>query len=153
MGILFAFFAMIDGWLWQDPYPGYATVSAHRRQAETEYHAAVEEKIGYLKEVQERAIGEIRSERISLRDKRQAIPIILEERRRLAARFESHIAHLQDVGRQLLSTYRTANTAARTGERPAHFDRLGNSMDLTESLSVTRLGRCPRSAFAKVTEP
>jgi hypothetical protein len=126
MGVLFSFIAMIDGWLWDDPYPGYAAVSRHHRDAEVMLHREALAKIAFLKEVQEGTVEKIKIARSRLRDRRQEIPLVLEERRRLLARYDSHIAHLQDVGRHLLSIYRTANRAARpeSDPTPKHFDQL-----------------------------
>src|SRR5262249_12657095 len=112
MGILFSFIAMIEGWLWQDPYPGYATISHHSQRAEGVFEDRIKEKIGYLKEVQEGTVGKIKTARSQLRDRRQEIPLVLEELRRLIAHFDAHIAHLQDVGQHLLSIYRSANRGA-----------------------------------------
>jgi hypothetical protein len=122
LGILFAFIAMIEGYLWRDPYPGYSRVSAHHHKAREDLQGVIQEKIAELKGLQESALERIKIERSRLRDKRQEIPLVLEERKRLIARFGSHVAHLQDVGRLLLAYYRDANREARSIEPPPHFE-------------------------------
>ncbi|MGJ0622240.1 MAG: hypothetical protein ACR65Z_16250 [Methylocystis sp.] len=121
MGVLFAFAATYKGYTWQDPYPGYAKVAGFHKDAQDELQAVIQEKIRELKELQESSIKRMRVARARLRDRRNQIPEILGERKRLAESFRSHIAHLQDVGRFLLAAYRDANRAARESEPPAHF--------------------------------
>ncbi len=122
VGVIFAMIAAVEGWLWSDPYPGYARIDRHLRQVEDQYLATVQEKLAYLKEVQERFIEKIRVERSRLRDRRDEAPIIFEERRRLIARYRSHLNHLQDVGRTCLAAYRDANRRARKVPAPAYFN-------------------------------
>jgi hypothetical protein len=121
MGVFFSFIAMIDGYVWRDPYPGYASITSHLHEAEDHFHDLVDQKLGHLKEVQERFVSQIKTQRSRLRDKRQEIPLVLEERKRLIARFEGHLKHLQEVGRSLLAAYRTANQAARKDQGPKRF--------------------------------
>ena len=53
MGVISALIVMMEGWFWDEPYPGYAEVSDHLRQAQARYHDLVEEKLDHLKSVQE----------------------------------------------------------------------------------------------------
>ncbi|MBI2254750.1 MAG: hypothetical protein HYU58_09040 [Proteobacteria bacterium] len=121
MGVLFSFIAMVEGFVWLDSYPGYHAVSKLLHDAEDRFHNLVDDKIDYLKGVQESFVERITNERRKLRDKRQEIPLVLGERKRLVARFESHIAHLQDVGRAMLATYREENLKARKDSGPTRF--------------------------------
>lgn len=92
LGLLFAFIVMLEGYYWQDPYPGYAKVDRHHREAQDVLEGVILEKIREIKETQEKAIDEMRVERARLRDRRNALPTILEERKRLIDSFASHIA-------------------------------------------------------------
>jgi hypothetical protein len=121
MGILFSFIAMVEGYIWRDPYPGYAAITSHLHAAEDAFHDEVDDKIAALKDVQTDFVDKIKAARAQIRDKRQQIPIVLGERKRLISRFSAHIAHLQDVGRSMLATYRTANMNARGGTGPKRF--------------------------------
>lgn len=136
MGMLFSFIATIEGYFWRDPYPGYAGVTAHLSEAEDTLHDMIDEKLAHLKDVREEFIGQIELERRRLRDKRQEIPIVLEERRRLIARFQGYIAHLQDVGRSLLAVYRSANLAARKDQGPKRFHEGSWVLDKFEKIEV-----------------
>ncbi len=126
VGILFAVIAMAEGWMWQDPYPGYAAVAKHLRDAEDDYNALVNDSLGRLEEIENRYVNEIKAARSALRDRRLAVPLLTAQRKRLVARFEGHIAHLQDVGRLLLTAYRDANRQARKDVAPRRFDQQWN---------------------------
>ena len=124
MGVISALIVMLEGWLWDEPYPGYAEVSDHLRQAQARYHDMVEEKLDHLKSVQEEFVQKIQVERSRLRDRRLEIPYVMQERQRLVARFKDHLTHLQDVGRQALVVYRDTNRKARALPAPKRFDEV-----------------------------
>lgn len=121
LGIFCALIAMFEGWVWQDPYPGYAARMRNQQKARSTFQDLVERSLEDLKEVEERFIEEIRAEQTSLRERRMQMPRILEERKRLIQKYKGHIDHLQDAGRALLLIYRDANKRARTTPAPKYF--------------------------------
>jgi uncharacterized membrane protein YgcG len=151
MGIISALIAMLEGWLWDEPYPRYGEVADHLRHAQARYHDMVEEKLDHLKSVQEDFVGRIQVERGRLRDRRQEIPYIVQERQRLIARFKTHVAHLQDVGRQALTVYRDANRKARTIPAPARFDEVWTLTGFG-ALEVAELPPVPEAEYARANK-
>lgn len=120
-GMLFAFIALYEGRGWRDPYPGYARVAEFRRRAAQRFHDMVEDSLAVLKELEEDFMEDAKSERSSLRDRRQQVPRILEGRRRLVQRYGNFRSHVQETGNALLTIYRDANRKSRTSPPPAHF--------------------------------
>jgi hypothetical protein len=151
MGIISALIAMMEGWLWEEPYPGYGEVAKHLRDAQSHYHDMVEEKLDYLKSVQEEFVGRIQVERSRLRDRRQEIPYIIQERQRLAGRFKTHLGHLQDVGRQALTVYRDANRHARTTPAPKRFDEPWG-LNGFGPIELTNIPAIPEAEYAKANK-
>ncbi|HVY99241.1 MAG TPA: hypothetical protein VHA35_07065 [Dongiaceae bacterium] len=151
LGVFSALVVMLEGWLWDEPYPGYGEVSQHLRDAQAHYHDLVEEKLDHLKGVQEEFVGRIQVERSRLRDRRQEIPFIMQERQRLIARFKTHLGHLQDVGRQALSVYRDANRKARTTQAPKRFDEVWE-LNGFGAIEIAELPQIPEAEYAKANK-
>jgi len=124
LGIVFSLIVMIDGYKWQDPYPGYAAMARHLKEAETDWTKRLQVRLNLLDGVQKRYADELRAAQARLRDRRAAIPEILAGRARLVRNFRIHLQHLEGVGRYALAAYRDANRAARpaTAPAPARFE-------------------------------
>ncbi len=151
MGVISALVVMLEGWLWDEPYPGYAEVSGHLRQAQSRYHNLVEEKLDHLKSVQEDFVQRIQVERSRLRDRRLEIPYVMQERQRLVARFKDHLTHLQDIGRQALVVYRDTNRKARTVPAPKRFDEVWH-LNGFAPIEVAEMPPIPETEYAKANK-
>ncbi len=151
MGVISALIVMMEGWFWEEPYPGYAEVSDHLRQAQARYHDLVEEKLDHLKSVQEEFVQKIQVARSRLRDRRLEIPYVMQERQRLLARFKDHLTHLQDVGRQALVVYRDANRKARQVPAPKRFDEPWH-LNGFGPIELAELPPIPESEYAKANK-
>jgi hypothetical protein len=151
MGVISALIVMMEGWFWEEPYPGYAEVSAHLRQAQARYHDMVEEKLDYLKGVQEEFVQRIQVERARLRDRRTEIPYVMQERQRLVTRFKDHLTHLQDVGRQALVVYRDTNRKARTIAPPKRFDEVWH-LNGFAPIEVAEMPPIPETEYARANK-
>jgi hypothetical protein len=123
LGILFSFFSMLEGWIWDEPYLGYGSVTKNSHDAESNYNALLNEKVANLKNVEIIYIEELESARSSLRDRRFALPRVAQELDLLMKKYHAHIRHLQDVGNSLLKKYYAYNKSARTTPAPKHFDQ------------------------------
>jgi hypothetical protein len=151
MGVISALIVMLEGWFWDEPYPGYGVVSDHLRQAQGRYHDMVEEKLDHLKSVQEDFVQRIQVERSRLRDRRLEIPYVMQERQRLVARFKDHLTHLQDVGRQALVVYRDTNRKARTVPAPKRFDEAWH-LNGFAPIEVAEMPPIPETEYAKANK-
>lgn len=123
LGFLFAFIAMMEGWLWDDPYPDYGAVTRCLHDAERNLNGLIEEKMEDLKELEEECFSEIEQIRNSVRDKRGSVPTIVHGNEVLLKKYNNYLVHLQDVGNQLLKKYYYLNRINRTDEAPHHFDK------------------------------
>jgi len=151
MGVISALIVMLEGWFWDEPYPGYAEVSDHLRQAQARYHDLVEDKLDHLKGVQEEFVQKIQVERSRLRDRRLEIPYVMQERQRLVARFKDHLTHLQDVGRQALVVYRDSNRKARAVPAPKRFDEVWH-LNGFAPIQVAEMPPIPETEYAKANK-
>jgi hypothetical protein len=151
MGVISALIVMLEGWFWDEPYPGYGEVADHLRLAQGRYHDMVEEKLDHLKSVQEEFVQKIQVERSRLRDRRMEIPYVMQERQRLVARFKDHLTQLQDVGRQALVVYRDANRKARTTPAPKRFDEVWQ-LNGFAPIDLADLPPIPEAEYAKANK-
>lgn len=151
MGVISALIVMMEGWFWDEPYPGYAEVSGHLRQAQSRFHDLVEEKLDHLKSVQEEFVQKIQIERSRLRDRRLEIPYVMQERQRLVARFKDHLTHLQDVGRQALVVYRDTNRKTRAIPAPKRFDEVWH-LNGFAPIEVAEMPPIPETEYAKANK-
>jgi hypothetical protein len=123
IGLLFAFVSLIDGFKWDDPYPGYGEV-AHRREARREeYQDRKRVWLESLKERRERARAEVGEIRRDIDMMQGEILQASMGRRSFTAAFLAHVAHLESAANQLINTYRDANRRVRKTRAPSYFEK------------------------------
>src|SRR5690606_37917002 len=66
---------------------------------------------------------EIRALQVSLRDRQSNVPKDLGKRRLRVEAFNSHLNHIQDVGRFLIAHYRESNCEIRKTPKPKYFGK------------------------------
>jgi hypothetical protein len=123
IGVLFAVVSLIDGFKWDDPYPGYGEL-ARRRDAKRENY--LDQKHYWLESIKERReqaraeVGEIRRDIDMLQGE---IAQASMGRRSFTASFFAHASHLEAAANQLVDTYRDANRRVRTTSAPSYFEQ------------------------------
>jgi hypothetical protein len=123
IGLFVAFVAMLEGYFWQDPYPGYARNFKHLQQAEDYWSSLVNDSIANLREIYDADTRQIQALQASLRDRQLILPEIIGNRHRLVDAFNAHLTHLSDVGRYLVDVYRESNIETRKVAKPDYFGR------------------------------
>ncbi len=123
LGTLFAFLAVFKGYTFDDPFPGYGSVTrrfTQSRDAYSDEHSLLFEDLGGARE-------EIVS---NLSDGIQRIPTfpqaadnIREQRKTMLEQFRAYEAGIEAAVRLLLARYRQANIPARSTSPPSHFDK------------------------------
>lgn len=123
VGVLFSFIALIDGFKWDDPYPGYAEVTRRRDVKRENY---LDRKHYWLEQIKERReqaraeVGEIRHETDMIQGEIAQASL---GRRSFTASFFAHITNLEAAGNQLIGSYRDTNRKARTTSAPSYFEQ------------------------------
>lgn len=123
MGILFSWFAFIDGFKWDDPYPGYGATSRKNQKAHDYYNVAKQdliEELADIKDVTSRAMA------LALDDmtkrKREYFDVI-ENQKRLCGAFNEYVDHVEAIQNHLLAIYRDANNMTREKPAPKYFSK------------------------------
>jgi hypothetical protein len=123
IGLIFSVISLIDGYKWDDPYPGYGDVSRRRDARREEYQDAKHVWLTALGERREQAraeVGEIRHNIDMMQGEIQQAGL---GRRNFTAAFNAHLGHLESAANQLLDVYRDANRRARSTPMPDHFEQ------------------------------
>lgn len=123
IGLIFAFVSLIDGFKWDDPYPGYGDVSRRRDVRREEYQDAKHVWLNALGERREQARAEVSEIRRDIDMMQGEIQQANLGRRHFTAAFFAHVSHLESAANQLLDVYRDANRDARNRPVPAYFEQ------------------------------
>lgn len=115
--------AFIEACLWTDPYPGYGDIERRLRAARADYVENRELLIQDLSDIRDQYRDEIKEISAAMSVKRGEYDSILAARSRLLKLFQQDQAQLERAGNALLTTYREANTRARTVAAPKRFGK------------------------------
>ncbi len=123
-GIICCTIITIDFWMMDDPFPGFGRISREYK-AKIETYADMQSAIlGELEEMQARnhkALDEVLDQASSIFAESE---MIVESQNRWRRLYSAHLDHLEDVGKQLIGYYRTANMEARKKDPPpAYFQK------------------------------
>jgi hypothetical protein len=123
IGVLFAFISLIDGFKWDDPYPGYGELTRRRESKREDY---LDRKHYWLDSVNERReqaraeVGEIRRDMDMMQGEIWQASV---GRRNFTASFFAHQSNLEAAGNQLVGVYRDANRRVRRRPAPSYFEQ------------------------------
>jgi hypothetical protein len=122
LGLLFSMVAAIDGWCFDDPYPGYGRRHRHNLSAMESYSETSTYLLEELQEVRDNAAADITKATRDLPARRDLALSIHANRQKLHREIEQHFSHIEVVGNTLLRIYRDLNVTARSTPAPAYFD-------------------------------
>jgi hypothetical protein len=114
LGCLFSLIAAADGWKMDDPYPGYGHLFRRFDRSLDDYTSQKHELMLEFEEIKDRAIATLDNLSLEVEKGAAQYKNIRSNQTRLIEQFEN-------CGNELLSVYRQANAAARSGPTPDHF--------------------------------
>lgn len=122
-GILCCIIVTIDFWMMDDPFPGFGRISREYKQKIETYADMQSTILDELEEIQagsHQELAEVLSQVSAVSAESESLADTQNRWRRL---YGSYLDHLEETGKQLLSTYRAANMAARKTPAPAYFEQ------------------------------
>lgn len=123
IGLIFSLAAAADGWIMNDPYPGYGRVTLEHRDAADFYTEQKAELLAELEQIKQRA-EEAMEECIRDINARQGeYDNILMKSQSLQAAMAQHFDHLISAANTLLRIYRGENLKCRKTPPPPRFDQ------------------------------
>ena len=121
MTLAFWIIAAADGWKYDDPYPGYGSITRKHDVDAENYFAVKSEIFDNLTHARDEALEDMSQAAHEIDERKGELRSINEGRTRLVRQFEEYLSHLEQVGNDLLQTYREANRRARGTLAPRHF--------------------------------
>lgn len=122
IGLAAGMIACVEGWWWDDPYPGHGAL---RRRSENAFREFTDLRVAAISRLQ----SEADSTSNHLGDAQRTAERAIADRPHIAALAASLVEdlslyekHLERITGDLFSRYREANVRARGGDRPAWFD-------------------------------
>ena len=123
IGVLFAFVSLIDGYKWDDPYPGYGELARRRDGKRENYLDRKHYWLEAIKERREQARAEVGDIRRDIEMVQGEIAQASLGRRGFTASFFAQASHLEAAANQLIDMYRDANRRVRTTSAPLYFEQ------------------------------
>lgn len=123
MGLLFAMFALIDGYKRDDAYPGYGKLHRRVQGLHEEYDEHRDDIVTQVEEVRQEFL-------IKLEDMKQAVLLkhtrlvhLVEDKQVFVAEYEQGIANFIAASNALIYRYRDINMSSREGSAPLYFEQ------------------------------
>ncbi len=121
MGILFALFALFDGYKRDDSYPGYGKI--HRRLAELneEYEDQRDEVVNQIESVRQSFLDKLEEMKQAVLLKHTRLVHLVEDKQAFVAEYEQGISNFIHAANTLIYRYRDINMRYRTQPVPSYF--------------------------------
>jgi hypothetical protein len=123
VGVMFAIVALIDGFNWDDHYPGYGERARRRESKREDYLDRKNYWFETIKSRREQARAEVSEIRREIDKIQGEIGQASMGSRSFTASFHAHVSNLEAAGNQLIGIYRDANRRVRAIPAPPYFDQ------------------------------
>lgn len=122
VGLLFSLVAAIDGYVMDDPYPGYGQRMRHNLEALEEYNALKDELLGDLEQIKKSAEDKIDELLRNIEARHGEFDYIFRKSQALKSSMLQHFTHLESAANTLLGYYRDENRRHRHSSAPTRFN-------------------------------
>lgn len=121
LGLVVGIVAIIDGWKFDEPYPGYGDITRKRNVFKEEFMYEREDAIEELRKVSEHHIDLLEDLRQRLNHSLQELTDIRNGYQTNITFFDRHRTKLVEMTNRLLRLYRDENRKFRSSDAPAYF--------------------------------
>lgn len=144
LGIIFALVAAVDGYYFNDPYPGYGRVAKRYEDARHDYMDDKNDLMDYLADLRDDELDEVEAIKNQIEAQSGLIQNVITWSRKSEEDARSYLNDLEVKCNHVLQLYRTSNTEARADAPPAYFkekyDLLADvKVESIESVDVSRI--------------
>jgi hypothetical protein len=140
IGFIFSIAAAFDGWLMDDPYPGYGTRMRHNLEALENYNEFKNDLLNDLDEIKQRAEKEMDEIGRKVQDRQNEFGALVLRSHALLSEMTQHFGHLESAANTLLRFYRNENGKYRSAPVPARFDATWTYVRPPETAAATVMG-------------
>lgn len=121
VGVLFAIIAAIDGYRFDDKYPGYGRISRRLDKASEEYLEEKQQIKTYLADLRDETVNSLDDVRDGVLQKQDELLDLSSLADTIRTRCQMHLALLERSCNVVLARYRQTNGAVRSTAVPKHF--------------------------------
>jgi hypothetical protein len=122
IGLIISVIALMDGYKFDDKYPGYGRIYRRYKEAERKYHLCCSNIVKSLHKLKTQSLEELDDLSENYKKDYNHLNIQLSTKNKLIDLYEQHYQHLEGVCDVVLKHYRHANSSSRKTPAPKYFD-------------------------------
>jgi hypothetical protein len=122
IGLIISAIALIDGYKFDDKYPGYGRIYRRYKEAERKYHLCCSNIVKSLHNLKNQSLEELDDLSENYKKDYNHLNIQLSTKNKLIDLYEQHYQHLEGVCDVVLKHYQHANSSSRKTPAPKYFD-------------------------------
>ena len=125
LSILFGFFGLVDGYKFDDAYPGFGRRHRDAQEATNHYHALVQQIRSELTGIKEMILESLNRDVEKAKDNVLEFGTLVEDKKSSELKLKYHLSKAENMLIALITTFRDENKMHRNGvPSPAYFDSM-----------------------------
>ena len=136
LGIIFAFVAAVDGYFFNDPYPGYGPVAKRYEDARRDYMDDKNDLMDQLADLRDDELDEVESIKNDIESQSGLIQNVITWSKNTEQEAKSYLNDLSLKCNHVLQLYRTSNAEARSDSAPGYFQDKHDLMGDVDAASM-----------------
>ena len=144
LGIIFALVAAVDGYVFNDPYPGYGRVAKRYEDARHDYMDDKRDLMDQLAELRDDELDEVDDIKNHIEAQSGLIQNVITWSKKSESDARGYLNDLELKCNHVLQLYRTSNTEARSDKAPDYFQ---DKYDLLADVDATSIESVDVSAI------
>lgn len=134
MGIFFAVIALLDGYNFDDPYPGYGSLARRLEEAQDDYQSALRGVRIALENLKEQSLIDLQKTNTEIEKRHRVINDWSTAAQIYYENFINYFSDLNAMCIQMVQRYRDSNISARQSDPPEYFSE---SLKLEDRVTVS----------------
>ena len=159
LGFTFGGIAYIEGYFWDDPYPGYGEIDRRLKQARQDFYETKAYVMVKPNEMKEQKLDEITKIDTEIRSDVSYLKQLIGQKHTLIKNIKENIEQIESSSIFLIKKYREINMQHRTTDPPGYFmeiisDRQGPNLEINteEDLDLIQRQEMYLDEFAEMAE-
>ncbi len=121
VGLVFGFIACIDGYYWDDPYPGYGKLYKRMEQAKKDWHKDQNGTMERLENLKLKQLDKFTEMQSAVKSDVNSLQDVVGQKKTLITNFENNIEQIESSCKILIKMYREINMDYRKEDPPDYF--------------------------------
>ncbi len=121
VGLVFGFIACIDGYFWDDPYPGYGKLYKRMEKSKEDWDQEQDDTMDRLEEEKTEQLDKFTEMQSTVRADVNYLNEVIGQKKVLVENLENIIGQIESICKILIKTYREINISHRETDSPKYF--------------------------------